>query len=163
MESNDSPEIPDRGETSDIPGLPSGVLPLNVLSAQLSVSDNLPAFCVDMTHAANSGLKRTKTITSYLHKSLSPGIIPTVAGHPGHHSSLVASVVSRVCVSHVSVLGSGSPRLGVGDGEDQAVRGSYVRLPSVVEGPVEDPVVTTPIQHVMRGSFHLRNDPHLVQ
>ena len=25
MESNDSPEIPDRGETSDIPGLPSGV------------------------------------------------------------------------------------------------------------------------------------------
>ena len=26
MESNDSPEIPDRGETSDIPGLPSGAL-----------------------------------------------------------------------------------------------------------------------------------------
>ena len=25
MESNDSPEIPDRGETSDIPGLPSEV------------------------------------------------------------------------------------------------------------------------------------------
>ena len=24
MESNDSPEIPDRGETSDIPGLPWG-------------------------------------------------------------------------------------------------------------------------------------------
>ena len=24
MESSDSPEIPDRGETSDIPGLPSG-------------------------------------------------------------------------------------------------------------------------------------------
>ena len=24
MESNDSPEIPDRGETSDIPGFPSG-------------------------------------------------------------------------------------------------------------------------------------------
>ena len=24
MESNDSPESPDRGETSDIPGLPSG-------------------------------------------------------------------------------------------------------------------------------------------
>ena len=24
MESNDSPEIPDRGEISDIPGLPSG-------------------------------------------------------------------------------------------------------------------------------------------
>ena len=24
MESNDSPEIPDRGETSDIPGLPPG-------------------------------------------------------------------------------------------------------------------------------------------
>ena len=27
MKSNDSPEIPDRGETSDIPGLPSGYLP----------------------------------------------------------------------------------------------------------------------------------------
>ena len=26
VESNDSPEIPERGETSDIPGLPSGVL-----------------------------------------------------------------------------------------------------------------------------------------
>ena len=26
MESNDSPEIPDRGETSDIPGFPSGVI-----------------------------------------------------------------------------------------------------------------------------------------
>ena len=26
VESNDSPEIPDRGETSDIPGLPSGVI-----------------------------------------------------------------------------------------------------------------------------------------
>ena len=26
VESNDSPEIPDRGETSDIPSLPSGVL-----------------------------------------------------------------------------------------------------------------------------------------
>ena len=26
MESNDSPDIPDRGETSHIPGLPSGAL-----------------------------------------------------------------------------------------------------------------------------------------
>ena len=26
MESNDSPEIPDRGETTDIPGLPSGAV-----------------------------------------------------------------------------------------------------------------------------------------
>ena len=31
MESNDSPEIPDRGETSDIPGLPSGA-PLGMLA-----------------------------------------------------------------------------------------------------------------------------------
>ena len=29
MESNDSPEIPDRGEISDIPGLPSGDLGQN--------------------------------------------------------------------------------------------------------------------------------------
>ena len=28
VESNDSPEIPDRGETSDIPGLPSGAFVL---------------------------------------------------------------------------------------------------------------------------------------
>ena len=32
VESNDSPEIPDRGETSDIPGLPSGVTRVNVAS-----------------------------------------------------------------------------------------------------------------------------------
>ena len=25
VESNDNPEIPDRGETSDMPGIPSGV------------------------------------------------------------------------------------------------------------------------------------------
>ena len=31
MESNDSPEIPDRGEISDIPGLPSGVIKENRL------------------------------------------------------------------------------------------------------------------------------------
>ena len=30
VESNDSPEIPDRGETSDIPGLPLGVLKKNI-------------------------------------------------------------------------------------------------------------------------------------
>ena len=33
MESNDSPEIPDRGETSDIPGLPSG-------AAAMKMKDN---------------------------------------------------------------------------------------------------------------------------
>ena len=27
VESNDSPEIPDRGEASEVPGLPLGVLP----------------------------------------------------------------------------------------------------------------------------------------
>ena len=31
MESNDSPEIPDRGETSDIPGLPSGVVTVGLV------------------------------------------------------------------------------------------------------------------------------------
>ena len=29
MESNDSPEIPDRGETPDIPGLPSEVMQID--------------------------------------------------------------------------------------------------------------------------------------
>ena len=37
MESNDSPEIPDRGETSDIPGLPSGDK-----SQYTSLSDSVP-------------------------------------------------------------------------------------------------------------------------
>ena len=32
MESNDSPEIPDRGETTDIPGLPSGGQPQGIIS-----------------------------------------------------------------------------------------------------------------------------------
>ena len=35
MESNDSPEIPDRGETSDIPGLPSGV---NLYPVQVTIN-----------------------------------------------------------------------------------------------------------------------------
>ena len=34
MESNDSPEIPDRGETSDIPGLPSGDKSWNIESTK---------------------------------------------------------------------------------------------------------------------------------
>ena len=38
MKSNDSPEIPDRGETSDIPGLPSGgVCSVRMLSGMCSV------------------------------------------------------------------------------------------------------------------------------
>ena len=36
MESNDSPEIPDRGETSDIPSLPSGGLIGAVWEPQVS-------------------------------------------------------------------------------------------------------------------------------
>ena len=32
VQSNDSPEIPDRGETSDIPGLPSGGTAANTAS-----------------------------------------------------------------------------------------------------------------------------------
>ena len=31
VESNDSPEIPDRGETSDIPSLPSGAQVMSTL------------------------------------------------------------------------------------------------------------------------------------
>ena len=40
VESNDSPEIPDEGETSDIPGLPSGVRgdPLGKVSSQTNRS-----------------------------------------------------------------------------------------------------------------------------
>ena len=38
MESNDSPEIPDRGETSDIPGLPSGALFCNLTTLYADVN-----------------------------------------------------------------------------------------------------------------------------
>ena len=38
MESNDSPEIPDRGETSDIPGLPSGVGKVNTKTSPHNIS-----------------------------------------------------------------------------------------------------------------------------
>ena len=37
MESNDSPEIPDRGETSDIPGLPSGTAAVEATTAVVVV------------------------------------------------------------------------------------------------------------------------------
>ena len=44
VESNDSPEIPDRGETSDIPGLPSGDTNQGMVeSEQFRVS--LSTFC----------------------------------------------------------------------------------------------------------------------
>ena len=36
MESNDSPEIPDRGETSDIPGLSSGAALNSVMFIRIS-------------------------------------------------------------------------------------------------------------------------------
>ena len=37
MESNDSPEIPDRGKTSDIPGLPSGAKVRDVNQVQVDL------------------------------------------------------------------------------------------------------------------------------
>ena len=40
MESNDSPEIPDRGETSDIPGLPSGARKDNLLPCIMTDSSS---------------------------------------------------------------------------------------------------------------------------
>ena len=41
MESNDSPEIPDRGETSDIPSLPSGAQETTFYSAVFSAKGTL--------------------------------------------------------------------------------------------------------------------------
>ena len=38
MESNDSPEIADRGETSDIPGLPSGAGSVTISKEEISGS-----------------------------------------------------------------------------------------------------------------------------
>ena len=57
----------------------------------------------------------------------------------------------------------GSVRVGAVNGEDPAVRGPHVRLSAVVQGPVEDAVVTAPVQHGVRGGLHLRDDPHLAQ
>ena len=39
MESNDIPEIPDRGETSDIPGLPSGEAKENWIGEQCTETE----------------------------------------------------------------------------------------------------------------------------
>ena len=44
MESNDSPEIPDRGETSDIPGLPSGALHQKFSEMKTSQNAASPTF-----------------------------------------------------------------------------------------------------------------------
>ena len=41
MESNDSPEIPDRGETSDIPGLPSGAVFKVKVTTMVKISINV--------------------------------------------------------------------------------------------------------------------------
>ena len=64
VESNDSPEIPDKGETSDIPGPPSGVAIIQLTQEQLyepeqifrncalaffssTVKDNLPGLMTE--------------------------------------------------------------------------------------------------------------------
>ena len=47
MQSNDGPEIPDRGETSDIPGLPSGVVTKTLMNELTKINDHL-------THALSS-------------------------------------------------------------------------------------------------------------
>ena len=44
MESNDSPEIPDRGETSDIPGLPSGVMMMMMMETTTNVKNTFVDF-----------------------------------------------------------------------------------------------------------------------
>ena len=41
MESNDSPEIPDREDTSDIPGLHSGNVPVNIVPRILRSSQGI--------------------------------------------------------------------------------------------------------------------------
>ena len=40
MGSTDSPEIPDRGETSDIPGLPSGVVQLKTVHTAVNIGQS---------------------------------------------------------------------------------------------------------------------------
>ena len=50
MESNDSPEIPDRGETSDIPGLPSQ-------ATMETIFAHFPLFQADLFLCVGSPLK----------------------------------------------------------------------------------------------------------
>ena len=57
VESNDSPEIPDRGETSDIPSLPSGVK--QKTQSQLFSLSNL-YFIVIILYKAKSILTETR-------------------------------------------------------------------------------------------------------
>ena len=61
VESNDSPEIPDRGETSDIPGLPSGgmswIKVLQYTSLERSQKDNV----------STNSLKNTKSVLTQIY------------------------------------------------------------------------------------------------
>ena len=55
MESNDSPEIPDRGETSDIPGLPSGCRKRQLIRLAVGFTrQNSAAQSVDHQHSGVS-------------------------------------------------------------------------------------------------------------
>ena len=56
VESNDSPEIPDRGETLDIPGLPSGQLGEHPPTAQ---SERF-GYCIGGIHLQHNMKKRAK-------------------------------------------------------------------------------------------------------
>ena len=58
MESNDSPEIPDRGETSDIPGLPSGVV---------SIENMLLLSTVAFNQSSSLGMKKITLIVSNIY------------------------------------------------------------------------------------------------
>ena len=57
VESNDSPKIPDRGETSDIPGLPSGEHCGTALSWHMGSSPQACAFAIagSVVHGMGNG------------------------------------------------------------------------------------------------------------
>ena len=63
MESNDSPEIPDRGETSDIPRLPSGVI------AEMKLPDTVNANMMFTFFVPPKKLQELQTLRPFTFKT----------------------------------------------------------------------------------------------
>ena len=61
MESNDSPEIPDREETSDIPGLPSGAQGTVGDSRAMTLDDVLYSTHRSRTNVTQGALRRQQS------------------------------------------------------------------------------------------------------
>ena len=77
MESNDSPEIPDRGETSDIPGLPSGAWKYKSNRTvimdrkdKLPTSEEIVQFEIDLHLRSNELIRNVDEVTRNVEEPL---------------------------------------------------------------------------------------------